>query len=105
PTRRLLLATAQAHGISAERPLLVAIVAPAGPDADVPALVTDGLCRLDGPCGRALVVSRQTELVLVTALRWAADAGTVCDRLADVHARMHHDGVPLAVGVGTVAAG
>jgi hypothetical protein len=105
PTRRALLAAAQAHGVGADRPLLVATVAPAAPDADLPAPATEALSRLDGPCGRALVVSRQTELVLVTALRSAGDAGTVCDRLAAVHARLHGDGVALAVGVGTVAAG
>ena len=105
PTRRPLLATAQAHGIGADKPLLVATVAPAAPDADLPAPAADALARLDGPCGRALVVSRQTELVLVTALRSASDAAEVCDRLAAVHARLRDDGVPIAVGVGTVAAG
>jgi hypothetical protein len=105
PTRRPLLATAQAHGIVADKPVLVAIVAPAGPDADVPPLAAEALARLDRPCGRVLVVSRQSELVLVAALRAPTDAAAVCDRLAEVHARMHDDGVPLAVGVGTVAAG
>lgn len=105
PTRRALLATAQAHGLTADRPLLVATVAPAAPDADVPARAADALAGLDGPCGRALVVSRQTELVLITALRSAADAGAVCDRLAELHGRLRAEEVPIAVGVGTVAAG
>src|SRR5215207_1495087 len=89
PTRRALLAAAQAHGIGTDRPLLVATAAPAAPEADLPAPAADALARLVGPCGRALVVSRQTELVLVTALRSAADAGAVCDRLAAVHAGLH----------------
>ena len=80
-------------------------MAPAAPDADLPMAAAEALSRLDGPCGRALVVSRQTELVLVTVLRAAADAGAVCDRLAEVHARLRADGVAIAVGVGTPAAG
>jgi sugar diacid utilization regulator len=105
PSRRPLLAAAQAHGLTAERPVLVASIVPAAPDADIPQLAGEAISRIDGPCGRALVVSRQTELVLVAALRDLADAHTVCDRLAAAHDRLRDDGISLAVGVGTVAAG
>ena len=98
PGRRPLLAAAQAHGLTAERPILVASVVPAAPDADIPQLAGETISRIDGPCGRALVVSRQTELVLVAALREVADAETVCDRLAAAHERLQEDGIPLAIG-------
>jgi len=76
--------------------------------ADASHLASEALSRVGGPAGRALVVTRQTEIVVVAALRAvsaAADATAVCDRLAATRRRLHHDGVPLAVGVGTVAAG
>lgn len=105
PSRRPLLAAAQAHGLTSDRPILAASIVPASPDADIPQLAGEAISRIDGPCGRALVVSRQTELVLVAALREVADAGTVCDRLTAAYERLAEDGIPLAIGIGTVAAG
>lgn len=108
PTRRALLAAAQAYGLGPATPAVVATVVPVAPGADAPHLAGEALSRVGGRAGRALVVTRQTEIVVVAALRAgdpAADAIAVCERLAEQRRRLHEDGVPLAVGVGTVAAG
>ena len=108
PTHRPLLAAAQAYGLTERSPALVASAMPVTPDADAPHVAAEALARAGGPTGRALVVRRQDELVVVAALRPAdpaADAADVCDRLQETQRRLRIGGVPLAVGVGTVAAG
>ena len=111
PTRRQLLATALAHGLTADARMLVATAVPVASRslaADASHLASEALSRVGGPAGRALVVTRQTEIVVVAALRPVSagtDATEVCDRLAATRRRLHHDGVPLAIGVGTVADG
>jgi DNA-binding PucR family transcriptional regulator len=108
PTRRPLLAAAQAYGLADKAPVLVATAMPVHPGADAPHVAAEALSRAGGPTGRALVVRRHAELVVLAALRSAdpaADAADVCDRLEATQRRLRTDGVPLAVGVGTVAAG
>ena len=108
PTHRPLLAAAQAHGLTERTPALVAGAMPVTADADAPHVAAEALARADGPTGRALVVRRRGELVVVAALRPAdpaADAADVCDRLQETQRRLRIGGVPLAVGVGTVASG
>jgi DNA-binding PucR family transcriptional regulator len=81
---------------------------PVTADADAPHVAAEALARAGGPTGRALVVRRRGELVVVAALRPAdpaADAADVCDRLEETQRRLRIGGVPLAVGVGTVASG
>jgi sugar diacid utilization regulator len=108
PTHRPLLAAAQAYGLSERGPALVASAMPVTADADAPHVAAEALVRAGGPTGRALVVRRQNELIVVAALRAAepaADAADVCERLQETQRRLRIGGVPLAVGVGTVAAG
>jgi DNA-binding PucR family transcriptional regulator len=105
PTRRTLLAAARAYGLAADLPALVASAVPAEPDVDAPHVAAEALSRA---AGRALVVRRQAELVVVTALRPAdpaADAAALSDRLEETQGRLRANGVTLAVGVSTVAAG
>ena len=107
-SRRPLLATAQSYGLAAGSPALVATAMPVAPDADAPHVAAEALSRAGGRTGRALVVRRQTELVVVAALRSAdpaADAEAVCDLLHRARERLAERGCPLAVGVGAVAAG
>jgi sugar diacid utilization regulator len=108
PTHRPLLTAAQSYGLSERTPTLVAAAMPVTKEPDAPHVAAEALVRAGGPTGRALVVRRQKELVVVAALRPAeatADAGDVCDRLQETQRRLRINGVLLAVGVGTVAAG
>ena len=108
PERRPLLAAAQLHGLAAGTPALVAAAVPIAADANAPHVAAEALSRAGGRAGRALVVRRQTELVMVVALRAAdpaADAVEVCRRLEATQQRLRDGGLALAVGVGTVAAG
>lgn len=102
PVRRTLLAAARAYGLAGGAPVLVAAAVPVEPGADAPHVAAEALSRA---AGRALVVRRQAELVVVTALRAAEDAAGVCDRLEETQDRLRANGVTLAVGVGTVASG
>jgi DNA-binding PucR family transcriptional regulator len=108
PISRPLLAAAQAYGLAERTPALVATAMPVTADADASHVAAEALVRAGGPTGRALVVRRRGELVVVAALRpadAAADAADVCDRLLETQRRLRISGVPLAVGVGTVASG
>jgi DNA-binding PucR family transcriptional regulator len=108
PTHRPLLAAAQSYGLTDRAPVIVASAMPVTRDADAPHVAAEALVRAGGPTGRALVVRRQNELVVVAALRPAdpaADAADMCDRLQETQRRLRIGGVPIAVGVGTVAAG
>jgi DNA-binding PucR family transcriptional regulator len=108
PISRPLLAAAQGYGLAERAPALVATAMPVTADADALHVAAEALVRAGGPTGRALVVRRRGELVVVAALRPAdpaADAADVCDRLLETQRRLRIGGVPLAVGVGTVASG
>jgi DNA-binding PucR family transcriptional regulator len=108
PTHRPLLAAAQAYGLAERIPALVATAMPVTADADASHVAAEALARSGVPARRALVVRRRGELVVVAALRPAdpaADAADVCDRLQETQRRLRIGGVPLAVGVGTVASG
>jgi sugar diacid utilization regulator len=108
PAHRPLATTAQAHGLAATTPAVVAVAVAGGSNPDAPHLAAARLAQIGGRAGRALVVSRQSELVVVAALApgdQAADATAVCQRLEDVQQRLAPAGVQLAVGVGTVAEG
>jgi sugar diacid utilization regulator len=108
PTYRPLLAAAQAYGLTERSPALVASAMPVTTHPDAPHVAAEALVRAGGPTGRALVARRRDELVVVAALRAAdpgADAADVCARLQETQRRLRIGGVPLAVGVGTVAVG
>src|SRR5689334_18099432 len=97
PTYRPLLAAAQSYGLSERAPALVASAMPVTAHPDAPHVAAEALVRAGGPTGRALVVRRRADP--------AADAADVCARLQETQRRLRISGVPLAVGVGTVAAG
>ena len=107
PTRGPLLAAAQAYGIEPEAPMLVATAVPVGwtPDSDAPHAASAALARAALRDAATLVVVRQSEVVAVPVLRGGGDSRALCDRLEALHGRLRGEGMPLAMGVSTVAAG
>ena len=107
PTHGPLAAAARAHGIGPGTPLLVAAaVAVSEPgDGDAPHAASAAIARSLLGDTRALVVIRQTEIVAVVALGPGTDPARVCERLHAVHVRLREEGLSLAAGVSTVAAG
>jgi len=107
PADRTLLATAQAHGIARDVPLLVAVAVPVGPatDSDAAHVASAALARAASGEKKTLVVARQSEIVAVPSLSERLDAGTVCERLRAVQEHLRQEGIVLAIGVGTVADG
>jgi sugar diacid utilization regulator len=107
PTRGPLLTAAQAHGIACDARMLVAT-----------AVTVDGCAGDDAPhvgsaaiaCAglhdaKTLVVVRQTEIVAILVLGADADPCRLCDRVDALQARLCREGIALAMGVSTVAAG
>src|SRR4051794_139747 len=107
PTQGPLAAAARAHGIGPGTPLLVAAAVPLSDsrDGDAPHAASAAIARSLLGGTRALVVIRQTEIVAVVALGPGTDPARVCERLHAVHARLREEGLSLATGVSTVAAG
>jgi DNA-binding PucR family transcriptional regulator len=81
----------------------VAVVPPV--DADAPHAASAALARAGVRGERTLVVVRQAEIVAVPVLRPGTGPAAVCDCLEAVRARLGREGLPLAMGVSTVAAG
>ncbi|MFC4118788.1 PucR family transcriptional regulator [Nonomuraea zeae] len=121
PTRGRELAAAQSHGLGpdARTPLLVVIAmligSPAavttGPDqgADARHAACAAIARTGGNGTRTLSVVRQSEIVAIPVLRPGSELGTgpgeLCDRLQAVLESLAGEGIRLAMGVSTVAAG
>jgi sugar diacid utilization regulator len=107
PADRTLLATAQAHGIAREVPLLVAVAVPVGPatDSDAAHVASAALARAANGEKKTLVVARQSEILAVPTLGERLDAAAVCERLRAVQDHLRQEGIVLAIGVGTVADG
>jgi sugar diacid utilization regulator len=107
PARGPLQAAAGAFGLGPGTPLLVAVAVPVGPqvDADAPHAASAALAQTGARGERTLVVVRQAEIVAVPVLRPGTDAAALCDRLEAVRARLGREGLALAMGVSTVAAG
>ncbi len=107
PADATLLATAQAHAIARDVPLLVAVAVPVGPDSDSDAahVASAALARTASPETKTLAVARRSEIVAVPALTGRTDASAVCDRLRAVQEHLRREGIGLAIGVGTVADG
>ena len=107
PTRGPLLAAAQGYGIEREAQMLVATAVPVGsmPDSDSPQAASAALARAVLRDAATLVVVRQSEVVAVPVLRAGVDAGALCERLGALQARLRQEGLPLAMGVSTVATG
>jgi PucR C-terminal helix-turn-helix domain/GGDEF-like domain len=107
PTRGPLLAAAQAYGLGADTPVMVAAAVPVGPqvDPDAPHAASAALAKAGLHEAKTLVVVRQAEIIAVPALRTGVPAAELCDRLQAVQERLRREGVPLALGISTVAAG
>jgi hypothetical protein len=107
PTRGLLLAAAQGYGIGPETRMLVVAAVAAGPspDADTALAASAALARAALGEAKTLVVARQAEIVAVPALGPGCDTATLCARMEAVHARLRDEGLPLAMGVSTLADG
>ncbi|MEW9549837.1 PucR family transcriptional regulator [Nonomuraea sp. NPDC050783] len=117
PTRGRELAAAQAHGLApdARTPLLVVVAmlaeapAPMGAgldrDAEARHAACAALARTGGNGGRTLSVVRQSEIVAVPVLGPGAEPGELCDRLEAVVESLAGEGIRLAMGVSTPAAG
>ncbi|MCK2213806.1 helix-turn-helix domain-containing protein [Actinomadura sp. ATCC 31491] len=117
PTRGRELAAAQAHGLAPEprTPLMVVVAmlveAPApvtaglNRDAEARHAACAALARTGGNGARTLSVVRQSEIVAVPVLGPGAEAEDVCDRLEAVVAGLAGEGIRLAMGVSTPAAG
>ncbi|MEV0314282.1 PucR family transcriptional regulator [Nonomuraea fuscirosea] len=117
PTRGRELAAAQAHGLGpdARTPLLVVLAVLAGPAAPVPSGPDQGADALHAACAaiartggngvRTLSVVRQSEIVAIPVLGSPHGAEELCDRLQGVLRGLTAEGIRLAMGVSTVAAG
>jgi hypothetical protein len=102
-----LLAAAQAYGISAEARMLVTTAVPVGARAedDAPHVGSAAIACAGLHDARTLVVVRQTEIVAVLVVGADADPCRLCDRIDALQARLRREGIALAMGVSTVAAG
>jgi sugar diacid utilization regulator len=107
PARGPLMAAARRFGIDDQTRMLVAVGMPATPDADGDGLVTASavIARAGLTDSDVLVVVRQSEIVAVPAIGAHGDPARVCERLDDVQARLRQEGIPLVLGVGTIAEG
>src|SRR6266545_3115349 len=107
PTRGPLLAAARAYGLGAETLMMVAAAVPVGPhvDADASHAASATIMLAGLHEARTLVVVRQAEIVAVPALRAGKGPAGLCDRLQEVQERLREEGLPLAMGISTVAAG
>jgi hypothetical protein len=107
PARGPLLAAARGYGLGAATPMVLAVAVPVGPqvDADTSHAASAAITRagLAGP--KTLVVVRQAEIVAVPVLRAGTEPETLCDRLQAVQERLRREGMPLAMGISTAAAG
>jgi PucR C-terminal helix-turn-helix domain/GGDEF-like domain len=102
-----LAGSAQRYGLGAETRMMVAVAVLAGrsddsnaPDAASAALTRAGLHEV-----KTLVVVRQSEIVAVPSLGPSTDPLETCDRLELLQRRLRGEGLPLAMGISTVAAG
>jgi sugar diacid utilization regulator len=107
PTRGPLQAAAHAYGLGPDVRMLVVAAVAAGPspDADAAFAASAALARATLGEPRTLVVARQAEIVAVLALGPGCDCARMCARVETVHARLRGEGLPLAMGVSTLAAG
>ena len=107
PTRGPVLHAAQAHGIAPDARLMVvtAVVIRPAQDADAPQVASAVIASAGLHEMKTLVVVRQTEIVAVIALGADGAPAELCDRIDALQARLCHEGVALAMGVSTVAAG
>jgi len=107
PSPGPLLHAAQAHGIAADARLMVvtAVVVDPARDADAPQVASAVIASAGLQEMKTLVVVRQAEIVAVLALVADGALAELCDRIDALQVRLCHEGIALAMGVSTVAAG
>src|SRR3954470_14263518 len=104
PARGPLRTAAHGYGIAPDARLVVVTAVPARPDAD-PGAASAAIARTALGDTRTLVVLREAEIAAVPALGAGCHAAKVCERVEAVHARLREEGLPLALGVSTLADG
>lgn len=102
-----LLGAAQGFGLRPDGRVMVAVGLPADSrlDVDAPYVASAAIARACTGEPKTLVVARQSEIVAVSALRAGTEPLTICARLTEVQERLRREGLPLAIGVSTVATG
>jgi sugar diacid utilization regulator len=113
PANGPLAGAAQRYGLGAETRMMVAVAVLAGRsasgsgsgDADAPDAASAALARAGLHEASTLVVVRQSEIVAVPSLGPGIDPVDMCHRLERLQRQLRSEGMPLAVGISTVAAG
>ena len=107
PANGPLAGAAQRYGLTADTRMMVAVAVLAGrsDDADAPDAASAALARAGLHEASTLVVVRQSEIVAVPSLGPGLDPVEMCDGLERLQRRLRAEGLPLAVGISTVAAG
>jgi PucR C-terminal helix-turn-helix domain/GGDEF-like domain len=105
PASASLLASARLHGIAADTQMMVATAVSAahvGSDVSHAASVIarSGRCET-----KTLVVAREAHITAVSSLGPSGDPAVLCDRLEAIQRRLCDEGLPLAVGISTLAGG
>jgi sugar diacid utilization regulator len=102
-----LIGAAQRYGIGADTRMLVvaAMIAGQAADSDAPHAASAALVRAGMHEPSTLVVVRQAEIVALPVLGPDGDPAKLCERLEDLQHRLRMEGMPLAMGISTVASG
>ncbi|HEY1597385.1 MAG TPA: helix-turn-helix domain-containing protein [Thermoleophilaceae bacterium] len=107
PANGPLAGAAQRYGLGPDTRMMVAVAVLAGQpdDTDAPDAASAALARAGLHEASTLVVVRQSEIVAVPSLGPGIDPVEMCDGLERLQVRLRSEGMPLAVGISTVAAG
>jgi hypothetical protein len=106
PANGPLAGAAQRYGLGPDTRMMVAVAVVAGsPDADAPDAASAALARAGLHEASTLVVVRQSEIVAVPSLGPGIDPVDMCEGLERLQRRLRAEGMPLAVGISTVAKG
>ena len=101
-------AAAHTFGIEAKTAMMVAVAVPVGhqaADPDCPTAASAAIARAGIDAARTLVVVRQSEIVAIPSLHAGMTPLRVCECLEQIQRRLQREGIPLAMGIGTVADG
>jgi PucR-like helix-turn-helix protein/diguanylate cyclase with GGDEF domain len=107
PTSGPLLAAAHEYRVDGDARIMVATAVPSDRTAssDLLHAVSTALAGTALRGGKTLVVARQAEIIALATLGPDADAARMCDRMEAVGVRLQREGMPLAIGISTVAEG
>jgi len=107
PANGPLAGAAQRYGLGPSTRMMVAVAVMAGGGAgsDAPDAASAALARAGLHEAKTLVVVRQSEIVAVPTLGPGFSDVEMCERLETLQRRLRAEGLPLAVGISTVAAG